>query len=197
MLKALTIVFAGVLVVVVVGAFGGHADVAEPNVRELVFFAVLEGLYTDGVQNDAVERIIMRKEKGPNPYIHFVYGCPICAPAVNAFLVYRERRDFYGWKRFHDTFGSGLPEPVRAKLLSEDGKQRLDAIHGLIRRWVDKRLNLMNLDRVQRGRWNDALEKARKEGMMVLESSRRAGRGGLFDDGCAVCDGAVEASEDR
>ena len=129
--------------------------------------------------------------------MHFVYACPLCMPAINAFRVYRERRMFYGWKGVTDTFGDGLGKPLRAQLGSDDSKQRLAAIHALIQRWVDRRLGSMNLDGTQRAAWRAALADARKEGMRMLKTYRAAGDPGIFEEGCAVCDGAVEASEDR
>lgn len=199
MSRALAVACTLGILVVAVAATGPSPRTPKPEVREFVFFAVLEGLYRDGVQNDMLDQILPRNKVGAESrtYTHFVYGCPLCMPALNAFLIYRERRGFYGWKGVTDTFGEGLDEGLRAQLAGNDSKQRMAGIHDLIQRWVHRRLDLMNLDESQRVVWQTALEDARKEGMRMLETRRAAGDPGVFVDGCAVCDGAVDASKDR
>ena len=73
-------------------ASGGAKTESRENCRQMVFFAVLEGLYRDGVSSADVD-VFLRKdknEKGIEGYIHFVYGCSICMPALDAFRSYRE-----------------------------------------------------------------------------------------------------------
>src|SRR5947207_11898373 len=63
---------------------------AESRTSQLVFFAVLEGLYRDGVSNDDVDRIIPPGKNGKDTFDpeHFVYACPLCHPAFEAFRLY-------------------------------------------------------------------------------------------------------------
>src|SRR5215467_14071305 len=62
-----------------------HASGTWVNSRasQLVFFAVLEGLYRDGVSNDIVDLIVPPNKDGQSRFDseHFVYACPLCHPA--------------------------------------------------------------------------------------------------------------------
>ncbi len=90
---------------------------------QLVFFAVLEGLYEDGVSTDDVERILAidPATKQPQYSEHFVGACPLCLPAFDAFQLYRSRPMFYGRKEAIDKFGPGL-DPILVKKLHSDQK---------------------------------------------------------------------------
>jgi hypothetical protein len=103
---------------------------------QVVFQAVLEGLYTDGVSNDIVDCIlgVDARSKKLGFDAHFVYCCPLCHPAYEAFRLYRLRPDFYGRKQQLDTFGPGLEPSLRRQLLSEKPTERLEALHKLIKR---------------------------------------------------------------
>jgi hypothetical protein len=80
-----------------------HAPTSWPESRasQLLFFAVLEGLYRDGVSNDDVDLIIPPTQSGKPRFDpeHFVYACPLCHPAFEAFSLYRKREAFYGLRR--------------------------------------------------------------------------------------------------
>ena len=54
------------------------------EVHRFIFYAVLEGLYDDGVSNGDVDRILLKGEK--EYYFHFVYACPVCTPTIDALL---------------------------------------------------------------------------------------------------------------
>src|SRR4029077_3675969 len=83
---------------------------------QLVFFAVLEGLYRDGVANSDVDLIIPPGPNGQPRFDpeHFVYACPLCHPAFEAFRLYRQRDDFFGLKAPVNTFGPGLDPALAA-----------------------------------------------------------------------------------
>src|SRR5688572_9755879 len=55
----------------------------ETRAGQLVFFAVLEGLYRDGVTNSDVDLIIPPGDGGRPRFDNeiFVYACPLCHPA--------------------------------------------------------------------------------------------------------------------
>src|SRR6266852_2074566 len=104
----------------------------EVSVAPLVFFAVLEGLYTDGVSNADVDAILATDPKTKQPRFeeHFVSQCPLCHPAFDAFVLYRARQDFS--QQFKDghwknNFGAGLDAKLSKKLHSENKGEQLEA----------------------------------------------------------------------
>jgi hypothetical protein len=169
-------------------------DWAQDRTCQLVFHAVLEGLYADGVPNDVVDRVL---DIGPNSQkkgfdMHFVYCCPLCHPTYEAFRLYRSRGSFYGRKDGLDTFGPGLEPSLTRQLLHVDVKVRLEALHKIIQRWVTLRLDAMRLTPVEKAEWAERLALRRKAGMLHLEKSRFAGKEAGFK-GCAICDGSADA----
>ena len=72
--------------------------------HKFVYFAVLEGLYEEGLSDAMVASIL-----GEGMTDHFVYGCPVCIPAYQAILLYKDRPGFVNRKRPARDFGSGLP----------------------------------------------------------------------------------------
>jgi hypothetical protein len=174
------------------------APAAKPKplaVDQLMFFAVLEGLYTDGVSTEAVN-LIVSFDPGTgqaNMHEHFVGGCPLCTPAFDAFILYRSRQQFYGRKDSKDTFGGGLDGSVLKKLQSAKQADRLEAIQGLIDRWVRQRLDSMRLSPEERAEWTRQIEAGREQGMRGLKGDpAHAGW-----KGCAICDGAAGACKKR
>jgi hypothetical protein len=156
--------------------------------HRLVYFAVLEGLYTDGVPDDVVEALMIEEEGTP---ALFVYACPICNPALDAFITYRARPVWTHYKGLHDTFGRGFPEPSRARALDASKSVRLELLNGMIQGWIARRLESMRLTPDELARWKEGFEVRRKKGMSYL--ARYQGEGptryaGM--KGCAVCDAA-------
>jgi hypothetical protein len=165
---------------------------------QLVFFAVLEGLYEDGVSTDDVNRILAVDPvtKLPRYSEHFVSACPLCLPAFDAFQLYRSRAMFYGLKVAKNTFGPGL-DPILAKKLHSDQKaDQMDAIQTLVNRWVSRRLDSMRLTKDEREQWTAVIEEGRRNGMQRLQEVQ-AGNGNeyLGWKGCAVCDGTAGACQ--
>lgn len=165
--------------------------VARLEASGLVFFAVLEGLYQDGVSNDAVDQILL-SDPDSGRYVHFVYGCPICTAGLDALRTYRNRAPFYARKRYSDTLGTGLSAETMQRLASEDIQVRLSAIEELVRSWVSRRLDGMRLTPEERGQWTLDLELGRKVGMSLLSSSASLPGRGLVKT-CAFCDAATGA----
>jgi hypothetical protein len=168
---------------------GARGTWAQSQASQLVFFAVLKGLYRDGVGNDDVDLIIPPGESGKGTFDleHFVYACPLCHPAYEAFRLYRHRDAFYGFKAQIDTLGTGLDETVKARLRSSDPAQRREAIEGLIRRWVGQRLDMMRLSKTEREQITGEMEQGRKQGMDGLK------RVGQTRTNCPICDGSFGA----
>lgn len=159
---------------------------------QLVFMAVLEGLYRDGVTTDVVDALLVKQEeKGFHSL--FVLSCPICMPTVNAFLAYRSRPELVGFKLERDTLGDGLSEDLRARCLSADLTARFDALNALVKRWVAERLDSMRLTDEEKSRWRLGFEERRKKGMSYLGDAP----GFIGAETCTVCDAANDAFERR
>ncbi len=108
---------------------------------QFVFFAVLEGLYRDGVQNEVVDLIIgePEKENGAKVKSCFVFRCELCHATYEAFRTYRSRPIFqntYG----QSTFGKGIDPSIITKLKSEEAGSRVYAMGGLVRPWITRRI---------------------------------------------------------
>ncbi len=135
--------------------------------HRFVFFAVLEGLFRDGVGKEDVEAILRRASPDAR-YDHFIYACPICTAAVQALELYRSRpRQLYSLKSSQDTFGTGLDGKISQGLHALEAKTRLMTIHQLLRRWIGARL-----ETVQGGEKDHLLTElkaGREEGMKYLK----------------------------
>jgi len=169
-------------------AAGGAPEQDAWYVHRTVFFAVLEGLYEDGVATEDVEAIL-RMDPATRTYENFVTACPICGPARDAFLTYRVRPRWRGYKVLDDTFGKGLDETTRTASWSEDPATRFDALEGLVRTWVARRLARERLTDAERQAYARAFEDMRKEGMSRIDGGapKKLKR-------CAMCDGAFGAA---
>ena len=165
------------------------ASWAQSRASQLVFFAVLEGLYGDGMSNDEVDLIIPPgQDRRPTfDREHFVYACPLCHPAYEALVLYRQRPSFFGMKAPVDNFGPGLDAALVKGLRSPDATRRREVIEGLIHRWVTKRLELMRLSTAERQAITLELEEGRKQGMGMLKQSSQT------RTNCPICDGSFGA----
>ena len=161
----------------------------ESRVSQLIFFAVLEGLYRNGVSNEDVDLIIPPGKNGKGNFDpeHFVYACPLCHPVFEAFRLYRQREVFYGFKGRVPTFGSGLDAALTAGLHRPDAAQRRRAIEGLISRWVTARLDMMRLSKRERETITREMEQGRKQGMGSLKT------GTSTRTNCPICDASFGA----
>ncbi len=165
------------------------------QVQQLIFFGVLEGLYTDGVETRVASVIATIDEPEGIPH-NFVYGCPICMPALDAFRVYAARPGFYRDKIGRNTFGAGLDPAIEARLLSDDSQQRRDTLQQLIDRWVDERIATSGFDDQQRDALTLSLKEMRKLGMGLLYQFQSEEGPDIYLDfyrdwqACPSCDGA-------
>ena len=167
------------------------------DLEQLIFFAVLEGLYTDGVSNEVVDRLTELDEKANMP-LHFIYSCPICMPALNALRVYQQRPRFFGDKAGRNTFGKGLSAEIQSRLLGENvGK--MAELQRCIERWVRVRLSTMRLRSEEQEQWTKLIEEARKKGQAALENFKKEGSVAsyLSMKSCAMCEGAYGACRPR
>jgi hypothetical protein len=159
-----------------------------------LFFAVLEGLYVDGVSNEAVDAILAEDPVSGRP-ANFVWACPICMPAYEALRVYRARPAFVTKKLVVDTFGPGIDPAVLARLTRGDLASRQSAIMELVQSWTARRLDSMRLTDAERDGWRLEMEMRRKKGMEMLYSYRDGPNAGSYAQmkACPFCDAANEA----
>jgi hypothetical protein len=156
--------------------------VSDPG-SQMVFHAVLEGLYTDGVSNADVDRILQRE--------HFVVACPLCDPAYAAFAAYRARPEFQNRKAPVSTFGKGLDPAISEKLRSKETTVRRWAIGALVQGWVQKRLEAMRLTPEESADWEGRLQVLHKQGMAMMNKFQDA----YQEKDCAICSGCSTAGE--
>lgn len=192
-------------IVIVVALSVGRAETPHPTngfiswpetrAGQLIFFAVLEGLYRDGVTNSDVDLIIPPGEKNQPKYDKevFVYACPLCHPAFEAFRLYRQRDRIYGLKQDLNTFGPGLNQTTRTKLQSSNPEERRQVVEGLISRWVSQRLEMMRLTTAERESITKEIEAGRKQGMGMLKQFVKGGELSQSRTNCAICDGSSGA----
>src|SRR5687767_454721 len=110
-----------------------------PGAPGTIFYAVLEGLYDEGVATEDVE-ILLHQDPATKQFSYFVHGCPLCMPAIDALQLYRGRPKFYGHKEESDTFGTGLPAKEREALRGDDVPARLRVLHDFIERCMKRKL---------------------------------------------------------
>jgi hypothetical protein len=168
------------------------------DTTRFIFYSVLEGCYEDGLTNQEVDQILLKKEK--QSYYHFVYACPICSATIWALEAYRGRPNaFYSLKEGHGaTFGPGLSPAQHAQLFSNNTRTRLALINSLVKDWMARRMLALRLTDPEREALLADLGKKRDQGMRYLESFRKDGDSfyapAYFEsdvDECAVCNGAV------
>ena len=131
----------------------------------------------------------------------FVYACPLCHPAFEAFRLYATRRPFYGQKGDDvDTFGKGLTTAQVTQLKSADPNQRRAGLQGLIQHWVGQRLDMMRLSDDERGDIAAKLKKLKEDGTRVLKHFQSGKSGGHYADiyrdweSCPSCTGSAKAA---
>lgn len=168
---------------------------------QFIFLSVLEGLYEDGLTNDDVAQILMRREN--ESYFHFIYACPVCNATIWAMEAYQSRpKAFYGLKLGGSTFGSGLSKEMHAQLYSKEPAQRLTAVHILVKSWIERRMKHLRPSADEQKALVKQLELKREEGMRMLESFRKKEHGETFGVSqaapayadfteCAVCNAAA------
>ncbi len=163
----------------------------DPTYRT-VFFSVLEGLYDDGASNEFVD-LVLQNDPETGTAMHFIPGCPLCLPSLDALRVYRERAGLS--LKIGNTFGRGIEAELVAGIKSESMHQRLEVVETLVARYVARRLDSQRLTDEERGEWRMRMAERRKKGEAYMREMQRAGRAGAFADQkrCGVCDGANEA----
>lgn len=161
-----------------------------------IFAAVLSGLYRDGVANEVVDAVTAIDGTTHWP-AHFVYACPICMPAFDAFRTYRARPTFFGDKQHRDTFGPGLSVATTAALCGADAKAVQQTLQELVQSWLAARERELRLTPAERAEWAAEMEQRRQQGTKLLVSFRQQGLGANYSwmQACPLCEAAHGACE--
>jgi hypothetical protein len=171
-------------------------DWKEDRVCRMVFFAVLEGLYEDGVSSEAADNVVGKTKDAPAQIKHtFVFQCPLCHPVYEAFRLYQQR------PRFRDkgnTFGKGLDPKLERDLRSERLRTRQTALQAVVHRWVERRLAGMRLSAKEKNDWARRLEERSQQGNALLSGLKTTdpwyrGWGYGFCAACKGCTGVCKA----
>jgi len=192
-MRTLTIAF--VLTLTPTAAPADPADWQSDPVCRMVFHAVLEGLYEDGIPDSVVDSIVPKA--GTDPVKRsFVVQCPLCHPVYEAFAAYQKRPTFAGDKR--NTFGKGLDAETVKALTSDIPRTRLLALKPLVRTWVERRLTAMRLTAEEKKDWTTKLGERSAQGKaelarLIASDPNYKGWSGYW--GCAACNGTTDACE--
>jgi hypothetical protein len=141
-------------------------DWKEDPVCRMVFFAVLEGLYQDGVSSAAADSVVGKtKASAAEIKQTFVFQCPLCHPVYEAFRLYQQRPTF---RDKGDTLGKGLEARLERDLRSKQLRTRQDALQACVHRWVERRLTQMRLSAEEKNDWARRLEERSQQGNALL-----------------------------
>ena len=167
---------------------------------QFVFFAVLEGLYRDGIQNEIVDAIIGEKivKKDDKVKTHFVFRCKLCHATYEAFRTYRNRPVFMQTKEA-STFGKGADLNQLKKLRSNDARTRIYAMGALVRPWIMHRIKETRKTPEEKTAMKKRFEKYALEGADLLKTHKRAKDGFYLDwsfyGSCQACEAAKDLSK--
>ena len=164
---------------------------------QFVFFAVLEGLYRDGIQNEIVDAIIGDKivKKENKVKTHFVFRCKLCHATYEAFRTYRNRPAFMQTKGA-STFGNGVDLNRLKKLRSNDARTRIYAMGALVRPWIMHRIKETRKTPEEKTAMKKQFTKYAQEGADLLKTHKRAKDGFYLDwsfyGSCQACEAAKD-----
>lgn len=175
-----------------------QVDWKRDPVCRMVFFAVLEGLYEDGVPGDVVDSIVPRKVgKGKHRMkTSFVFSCPLCHPVYEAFRAYQQRPGFSATPD-SNTFGKAFDAKTAKLLKSAKPGTRLKALAPLVQKWTKRRLEMMRLSKAEAEQWNRKLAAHARTGkgfLLAYLGKDEAYKGWSPYWGCAACNGTTWAA---
>ena len=109
---------------------------------QFVFFAVLEGLYRDGIPNEVVDQVLgepaERGEEGLKRC--FVFRCELCHATYEAFRAYRARPAFQEAEGPSAFSAAPDMKELVDSLRSEKARSRVYAMGDLVRPWIVHRV---------------------------------------------------------
>jgi hypothetical protein len=169
---------------------------------QFVFFAVLEGLYKDGVQDEIVDLIVAPenadKRQRSNVEHCFVFKCELCHAVYEAFVLYKRRQAFANSKG-KTTFGKGVDPNIVAALKSERPQPRVYAMGELIRPWIQRRIEQQRLTRDEQADLAKRIAEYAREGGDLLNEMQRDKNTVYIDwnfyGTCQACEAAKDISE--
>ena len=178
----------------------GNVEWQKEEMCQFVFFAVLEGLYRDGVQNEIVDAIIGEKiaKKGDKVKTHFVFRCKLCHATYEAFRTYRNRPAFMQTKG-PSTFGKGANLTLVTKLSSNDARTRIYTMGAMIRPWIMHRIKETRKTPEEKTAMKKNFIKYAQEGSELLSNHKRAKDGFYLDwsfyGSCQACEAAKDLGQ--
>lgn len=159
---------------------------ADPELRRFVFFAVLEGLYELNLPDQAVDRLLEVDAQTGRP-ISFIYNCPICTPAYDAFRAYRQRpRDL-------EVAGQAPPAELLAELTQDRPLGRTAALARLVQQLLSRRIAAARWTEEERRTWRARFERAAEEGQRQLRLQQKDVEAYKPMWSCMLCDAASRA----
>lgn len=176
-------------------------DWQKEEMCQFVFFAVLEGLYRDGIQNEVVDAIIGAQipKKENKVKTHFVLRCKLCHATYEAFRTYRNRPNF-SQANGVSTFGEiKNSSSLIKKLQSKDAQTRIYAMGDLVRPWISKRIELTRKTPAEKSAMRKKLIKYAQEGDALLNAHKKAKDGFYLDwsfyGSCQACEAAKDLGQ--
>ena len=141
---------------------------------QFVFFAILEGLYRDGIQDEVVDLVLGETVDLDVKVKHcFVFKCELCHAAYEAFALYKARPAFKNTEG-KTTFGKGAGEGVIKELKSEDTRTRVYAMGNLIRPWIQHRVKETRMTVEEQKVMAEQFREYAREGSKLLSTFKRA-----------------------
>ncbi|HYE19935.1 MAG TPA: hypothetical protein VEA69_15910 [Tepidisphaeraceae bacterium] len=161
---------------------------------QLVFFAVLEGLYTDGVPDEAVNLIVPPDAGGDGVKHSFVFRCPLCHAAYEAFVLYQNRTAFNGSGEKRSTMGGAFDPKVLEGLKSKEVRTRVYTMGAMIRPWIERRMRMTQMGEAEQKALLKRLLDYAAEGDKLFRTLRAEPgsvyREWMFYGGCQACEAA-------
>lgn len=165
--------------------------------QQFVFFAVLEGLFQQGLPDATVDRLLQRDMQTGQPYL-FVYACPICHPTYDALSLYRSRRPFYGDKGSRRDFAVQADPKMLARLNSDDPAVRADAFGDLVQTFIARKVASSRWSQAEAEAWGLKFEQAKQEGERHLQDYKAAKNSTYrWMKSCSMCRGASQGAKEK
>lgn len=175
----------------------------DPAAR-VIFFAVLEGLYEDGVPDEVVDLIVPRVDAKQSVKRSFVFRCPMCHAAFEAFRLYQRRQAFLGAPadEKRSTFGDGkVAKGLIEQLKAKDPQTRVYAMGAMLRPWIKRKLARLRLPDAEMKSLIQLMEKHAASGNALFFKLRNT-KGSpyqewMFYGGCQACEAVDQMRRER
>ena len=169
----------------------------EDPLCQFVFFAVLEGLYRDGVQNEVVDAILAADVKSLDAKVKhsFVFKCELCHAVYEAFNLYRARPAFANTEG-KVSFGKGVDLKILKDLEGDKVRNRVYAMGSLIRPWIQHRVEATRMTDAEKETMKAKFKEYAEEGNDLLSKLRRESDSVYIDWNFYGTCQACEASKD-